>query len=163
MWTEVFIFHQFWVVDSKVPINWLIFANSDSADIIIVVPGVDAAGCSQGQTRGSRRFYAGCTGCLIDANGFRNTDIFFFHNIGSVRQTNVILEHTTRSDACHRHADEGIPLCRSLPDWAKIMKVCVARLECADEGGSPHPLFQVILSGDVADIYFCQITELEWS
>ena len=98
------------------PINWLIFANSDSADIIIVVPGVDAAGCSQGQTRGSGRFHAGCAGCLVDANRLGNTGIFFFHNIGSVRQTNVILEHTTRSDACHGHADESISFCGSLPD-----------------------------------------------
>ena len=124
---------------------------------------MDAAGCSQGQTRGSRRFHAGCTGCLVDANRLGNTGIFFFHYVRSIRQTNVVLEHTTRSNTCHRHADESIPLCGSLPDWAKIMEVCVACLECADEGGSPHPLFQIILPCDVADIYFGQVTKLEWS
>ena len=46
MWTEELIFYQFRVVDSEVPINWLIFANSDSADIIIVVPCMNTTGCT---------------------------------------------------------------------------------------------------------------------
>ncbi len=43
------------------------------------------------------------------------------------------------------------------------MKVCVTCLERANESGSPNPLFQVVLSCDVADVYFGQITELEGS
>src|SRR5690606_3229653 len=149
------------MVHIQMTVEGFVLSDPYPPNVIIVMPCVNSRCSAQNERKGSGRLYGRAPCRKLDSDLRRSVQIHLLDGFSGFEKIESL--NLTAGDSGHAYTHEGIVLCGHFPFFAQVVKVRKACLECTKERGCLTPLIEVILRGDIRDIYLAQVTELEWA